>query len=71
MLEIFFGEFHFGQILFDYNGHSYTHVLWAILDVLALEFVESIDDILYNLFKRGFFGQQLRVATNNTYYIHC
>jgi hypothetical protein len=29
------------------------------------------DDILFNLFKRGFFGRSLRVATNNKHHIIC
>merc|ERR1712176_532388 len=33
-------------------------------DVLALEFVEKIDDTAYVLAKRGFFGRTLLLATN-------
>jgi len=44
-------------------------VLDIFFDVLALEFVESIDDIIFGLSKRGFFGRKLRVATNNTHHI--
>ena len=38
-------------------------VLNIFFDVLALEFVEKLDDILYALLKRGFFGKHLRVVS--------
>ncbi|KAL7531293.1 hypothetical protein ACHAXR_003958, partial [Thalassiosira sp. AJA248-18] len=44
-------------------------VLDIFFDVLALQFVENIDDVIFALSKRGFFGRTLRQATNNTYYI--
>ena len=36
-------------------------------DVLALEFVENIDDTTFALAKRGFFGKSLLMATNEKY----
>ena len=30
----------------------------------ALEFVENLDDVIFELCKRGFFGRKLRIATN-------
>jgi len=36
-------------------------------DMLALEFVENIDVIIYELCKRGFFGKELRIACLKTY----
>ncbi|KAL7469751.1 hypothetical protein ACHAXS_010855 [Conticribra weissflogii] len=45
-----------------------SDVLDIFFDVLALEFVETIDDVIYGLSKRGFFGRGLKVATNRT---HC
>ena len=38
-------------------------VLNIFFDVLALEFVEKLDDILFMLLKRGFFGKTLRLAS--------
>lgn len=40
-------------------------VLDVFFDVLALEFVENIDNVLFGLSKRGFFGRSLRLATND------
>lgn len=45
-----------------------SSVLGVFFDVLALEFLENIDDIIFELSKRGFFGRKLRVATNRS---HC
>lgn len=42
-------------------------VLNIFFDVLALEFVEKLDDILHSLLKRGFFGKYLRVSA---YQVH-
>lgn len=39
-------------------------VLEIFFDVLALQFVENVDDVVYALCKRGFFGRKLRVASN-------
>ena len=33
--------------------------------VLALEFIENIDDVIFAISKRGFFGRSLRLATND------
>ena len=38
---------------------------------LALEFVESIDDVVFGLCKRGFFGHVLRDATQSKVRIIC
>ena len=42
-------------------------VLDIFFDVLALEFVENIDDVIYALAKRGFFGKRLRRAAHKTH----
>ncbi|EJK53216.1 hypothetical protein THAOC_27398 [Thalassiosira oceanica] len=42
-------------------------VLDIFMDMLALEFVENVDDIIYELCKRGFFGKNLRIVTNQNY----
>jgi len=39
-------------------------VLEIFFDVLALQFVENIDDVVFALCKRGFFGRKLRQASN-------
>lgn len=39
-------------------------VLDIFFDVLALQFVENIDDVVYALCKRGFFGRKLRKASS-------
>ena len=39
-------------------------VIEIFYDVLALEFVENIDDTTFALAKRGFFGRRLLFATN-------
>ncbi|KAL7552484.1 hypothetical protein ACHAWF_015731 [Thalassiosira exigua] len=39
-----------------------SDALNIFFDVLALEFVENIDDIIFALAKRGFFGRKLRAA---------
>ena len=36
-------------------------------DVLALEFVENIDDVMYALSRRGFFGKTLKRASYQTH----
>ena len=41
-----------------------TDVLSVFFDVLALQFVESIDDVAYALGKRGFFGETIRKSTS-------
>ena len=42
-------------------------VIEIFYDVLALEFVENIDDTTFALAKRGFFGRSLLFATNQKY----
>jgi len=41
-----------------------TDVIQIFYDVLALEFVENIDDTAYALGKRGFFGRAILMAAN-------
>ena len=41
-----------------------TDVLSVFYDVLALQFVESMDDVAYALGSRGFFGESIRKATS-------
>ena len=41
-----------------------TDVLSVFYNVLALQFVESIDDVSYALGSRGFFGETIRKATS-------
>ena len=45
-----------------------TNVLGIFFDVLALEFVENVDDVVFELSKRGFFGRSLRKATKRKHY---
>jgi hypothetical protein len=40
-------------------------LLRTSLHYSALEFVESIDDVLFELFKRGFFGRTLKRASES------
>ena len=47
------------------------NVLDILFDVVALEFIESIDDIIFGLCRRGFFSRQLRVAANQEHVLHC
>jgi len=42
-------------------------VIQIFMDMLALEFVENIDDIIFELCKRGFLGRNLRYITNQTH----
>mmetsp|Transcript_21523 Transcript_21523/g.45518 ORF Transcript_21523/g.45518 Transcript_21523/m.45518 type:complete len:402 (+) Transcript_21523:104-1309(+) len=44
-----------------------SDALNIFFDVLALEFIERMDDVIYALSKRGFFGKTLRVAAYATY----
>jgi len=44
-----------------------SDVIQIFYDLLALEFVENIDDISYALAKRGFFGRSMLIATNESY----
>ncbi|KAL7478407.1 hypothetical protein ACHAW6_004170 [Cyclotella cf. meneghiniana] len=48
-----------------------SDVLAIFFDVLALEFVESIDDVVFALCKRGFFGHILKSATVHEYKFLC
>ena len=59
-------------------GYMFLFSLWLVvvqestvldifMDMLALEFVEGVDDIIYELCKRGFFGRKLRTVTNQTF----
>merc|ERR1719203_1969357 len=41
-----------------------AYVIQIFYDILALEFVENIDDISFALAKRGFFGKILMVSAN-------
>lgn len=45
-------------------------VIEIFYDVLALEFVENIDDTSFALAKRGFFGRSMLIATNQKYNLH-
>jgi len=42
-------------------------VINIFYDVLALEFVQKIDDTAFALAKRGFFGKNMLIATNKAY----
>jgi len=46
-----------------------SDVLDIFFDVLALEFVETIDDVIFGLSKRGFFGRGLKIATHRTHFL--
>eukprot|EP00984_Skeletonema_dohrnii_P010533 scaffold4109_cov101-Skeletonema_dohrnii-CCMP3373.AAC.2 len=48
-----------------------SNVLDIFFDVLALEFVESIDDVIYELCRRGFFSRRLKIAANQDNVIQC
>jgi len=37
----------------------------------ALEFVENIDDVVFQLCRRGFFGRRLKIAANQDNMIEC
>jgi hypothetical protein len=45
-----------------------SDVLEIFFDVLALQFVENIDDVVFQLCKRGFFGRKNRAASNKENY---
>lgn len=47
------------------------NVLQIFFDMVALEFVESIDDIIFELCKRGFFGRRLNIAANQDNVLQC
>jgi hypothetical protein len=46
-------------------------VIGVFFDVLALEFVESIDDVIFELCRRGFFSRRLKLAANQEHAINC
>lgn len=46
-------------------------VLDIFFDMVALEFVESIDDVIFELCRRGFFSRSLKVAANQNNVIQC
>mmetsp|Transcript_16833 Transcript_16833/g.27649 ORF Transcript_16833/g.27649 Transcript_16833/m.27649 type:complete len:517 (+) Transcript_16833:850-2400(+) len=48
-----------------------SNVLDIFFDVLALEFVESIDDVVFQLCRRGFFSRRLKIAANQNHAIQC
>ena len=48
-----------------------SYVLDIFFDMVALEFVESIDDICFELCKRGFFSRRLKLASNQDFVLHC
>ena len=47
------------------------NVLDIFFDMIALEFVESIDDVIFELCRRGFFSRRLKVAANQKNVIQC
>jgi len=47
------------------------NVIDIFFDILALEFVESIDDVIYELCRRGFFSRRLKVAANRENVLKC
>ncbi len=47
------------------------NVLDIFFDMIALEFVESIDDVIFELCRRGFFSRRLKVAANQENVIQC
>lgn len=48
-----------------------SNVLEIFFDMVALEFVESIDDICFELCRRGFFSRRLKEASNQDFVLHC
>jgi hypothetical protein len=48
-----------------------NNVLDIFFDMIALEFVESIDDVIYQLCRRGFFSRRLKVAANQGHVLKC
>ena len=46
-----------------------SDVIEVFYDILALEFVENIDDTTFALAKRGFFGKSMLMATNRKYHL--
>jgi hypothetical protein len=48
-----------------------SNVLDIFFDMVALEFVESIDDVIFNLCRRGFFSRRMKVAANQENVLHC
>jgi len=48
-----------------------SNVLDIFFDMVALEFVESIDDVIFNLCRRGFFSRRMKVAANQENMLHC
>ncbi len=47
------------------------NVLDIFFDMIALEFVETIDDVIFELCRRGFFSRRLKVAANQKNVIQC
>lgn len=47
------------------------NVLEIFFDMIALEFIESIDDVIFELCRRGFFSRRLKVAANQKNVIQC
>ena len=59
-------------------GYMFLFALWLIAvqesvvldlfqDMIALDFVEKVDDVIFALCKRGFFGEKLRTRSNQTF----
>ena len=75
------------DIFFDVLGktllllHLYLLLVYLCINVLiiqyfpiltiALEFVESIDDVVFELCRRGFFSRRLKIAANKNHAIKC
>eukprot|EP00986_Skeletonema_menzelii_P019098 scaffold27063_cov200-Skeletonema_menzelii.AAC.2 len=53
------------------DGEKESNVLDIFFDMIALEFVETIDDVIFELCKRGFFSRRLKVVANQEYVIQC
>jgi hypothetical protein len=48
-----------------------SNVLDIFFDMIALEFVESIDDVIFELCRRGFFSRRLKVVANQENVLQC
>jgi len=57
---------HLCSMQVKYSSSTYCPILTT-----ALEFVESIDDVVFQLCKRGFFSRRLKIAANQENTIEC
>lgn len=70
MLDIFFDVL--GKTFLLLQLYVPSFIMFSLfISTTALEFVESIDDVVFQLCRRGFFSRHLKVAANTDNVIQC